>query len=42
MKNSTMPWFWKQNRDYKNKIINLAKKRRRQSEEGRAKVIRRT
>ena len=27
MKNSTMPWFWKQNRDYKNKIINLAKKR---------------
>ncbi len=27
LKNSTMPWFWKQNRDTKDKIINLAKKR---------------
>ena len=30
MKNSTMPWFWKQNRDFKDKIITLAKKRSNQ------------
>ena len=30
MKNSTMPWFWKQNKDFKDKIITLAKKRSNQ------------
>ena len=30
LKNSTMPWFWKQNKDFKDKIIILAKKRSNQ------------
>ena len=30
LKNSTMPWFWKQNKDFKDKIIILAKNRSNQ------------